>query len=774
MILRRRLLLTASLTVAGLTPVTGAWAQSAPSPIPGTPVPASSVPVTASTLVQKPAPKGAPNILIVLLDDVGFGAASTFGGPAQTTALDALAHDGLRFNRFHTAGICSPSRAALLTGRNPHATGIGAVMNTADGRPGYTGYHGKDTATIAEILRENGYSTAAFGKWHQTPDWEMSPSGPFDRWPTGEGFESFYGFIGGETNEFEPTLFNGTTPTMRPAGTGYHLSEDLAAHSIDWLRRQHSVTPDKPFFLYLATGGIHAPIQVPKPWIDRYRGQFDQGWDKLREEIFAREKRLGVIPKDARLTPRPAELPAWDSLSAEEKAFSSRLMEAYAAYLAHTDAQVGKVVQALKDSGQYDNTVIVYLVGDNGASMEGGTAGSLSYLRGLIGFPAPPVTDARLDDIGTRNAYAHVNAAWAWATDTPFPWGKSMAGHLGAIRNPMVITWPNGIKDKGGLRSQFGHINDVVPTLLDIVGIEAPKSVDGIAQKPMNGVSLRYTFDAPKAAERHNTQYFEVFGRRSIYHDGWFAMANHGPVPWKVALQDTDPAKDVWQLYDLRSDFSESTDLAAKEPARLEDMKRLFEQEAAANQVLPISGPKLFGRGLPDLAAGVKQATFHAGAVGIPETALPKVQNRSWGISATLRTDPAAQGVVAAVGGESAGWTIFVDAGHHAVFRYRAYDLQTLDLRSAAPLSAGQHRIDVDIAYQGQGFANGADVTLNIDGHREDAGKLRMTLPTYFTIDETFDVGIDRGSPVGDYPADAAPGYAFAGGAIGEVTISQK
>lgn len=761
MSISRHLLLAASAAALafGATGVAQAQAQ-APAPPPN------------PALAQKPAPKGAPNILLVLLDDVGFGAASTFGGPAQTPALQALAKDGLRFNRFHTTAICSPTRASLLTGRNPHAAGIGAVMNAADGRPGYSGYHGKDTATVAEVLRQNGYNTAAFGKWHQTPDWEISPSGPFDRWPTGEGFESFYGFFGGETDQFEPTLFEGTKPVLRPAGANYHLSEDLANRSIEWLHRQHSVTPDKPFFLYLATGGIHAPVQVPPQWLERYRGKFDGGWDKLREESFAREKRLGVIPKDAKLTPRPAELPAWESLTPDQKKFSARLMEAYAAFLAHTDEQVGKVIQSLKDSGQYENTVVVYVVGDNGASMEGGLQGSLSYLRGLVGLPEPANTTARIDDIGTQKAYAHINAAWAWATNAPFPWGKTMPNQLGGIRNPLVISWPAGIKDKGGLREQFGHVNDIVPTLLDIIGIEAPTNVNGVAQKPINGVSLRYSFDAPNAPERHKTQYFEVFGRRSIYHDGWFATANHGAVPWKVAYTDTDPAKDKWELYNLRKDFSQSTDLAAREPAKLEELKQIFQHEAEANQVLPISGIRLFNRGLPDISR--TQATYYPGAYGIPEPSLPKVANRSWGVSAKVQTTAEAQGVVAAVGGGSAGWSIHLDSDHHAIFTYRAYDLQTLTLRSTAPLSPGDHKIDVDLAYQGPSAAGSAAVTLKIDGQDQATGKLGMTVPTLFTIDETFDVGLDRGSPVGAYPAEAPVGYPFAGGTIKQVDIAQK
>lgn len=726
-------------------------------------------------LQQTPAPAGAPNVLLILLDDVGFGSAATFGGAAATPTLDALSAEGLRFNRFHTTAICSPTRSSLLTGRNPHATGIGSVMNGADGRPGYSGYHGKDTATIAEVLRQNGYNTAAFGKWHQTPDWEVSQSGPFDRWPTGEGFETFYGFQGGETSQFEPTLYDGTRPVMRPPGDHYHLTEDLADRSIQWLRSQHAVTPNKPFFLYFSTGGIHAPVQVPEDYIARYKGRFDGGWDQLREDIFARQKAAGVIPADAVLTPRPEELPAWDTLTPEQKAFSARLMESYAAFLTHTDDQIGRVVQSLKDSGQYDNTLILYVVGDNGASMEGGIQGSLSYLGTLIGIPEPePAKLARIDDTGSEKAYAHINSAWAWATNTPFQWGKQMPGYLGAMRNPLVVTWPAGITDAGGLRSQFGHVNDIVPTLLDVIGIQAPREVNGIAQKPINGVSLRYAFNAPQAPEQHRTQYFEVFGHRSIYHDGWFAGVDYGTRPWQVGRPGGAVTERPWALYDLRSDFSQSRNLADQEPAKLAELTALFEAEASANQVLPIGPPNYMDRGLPELSAGVTSATYYPGTQGVPETALPKMANRSWSISARIRAEPGAQGVIAAVGGNSAGWTLHLDEQRRPVFRYKLFDLQTLEVTGPTPLPAGEHDLVVDFAYDGPGYAKGGAVTLSVDGAEAASGRLVASTPAVLTIDETFDVGIDRGSPVGDYPTREFPGFAFTGGDIVQVGIQLK
>jgi arylsulfatase A-like enzyme len=735
----------------------------------------SKMSVTSQIESHKP-PKGAPNIVLVMLDDVGFGAASTFGGPTPTPALDSLAHDGLRYNRFHTTAICSPTRASLLTGRNPHATGIGAVMNSNDSRPGYSGIHGKDTATVAEILRQNGYNTVAFGKWHQTPDWEMSQSGPFDHWPTGEGFEKFYGFQGGETDQFDPTLYDGTTPVMRPAGKNYHLTEDLADHSIAWLRAQHSVTPDKPFFMYFATGGIHAPVQVPQEWAARYRGKFEQGWDKLREEIFARQKKLGVIPANTQLTSRPEGLPAWDSLTADQKKLSSRLMENYAAFLAHTDAQVGRLVQALKDNGEFENTLFIYIVGDNGASAEGGIEGSLNYMGTLQGLPEPEAGKlARIKTIGTEDAYAHVNAAWAWATNAPFQWTKAVASHLGGTRNGLVVTWPKRIADHGGLRTQFGHVNDITPTILEAVGIDAPKVVNGIDQKPMNGTSLVYSFADAKAPERHRTQYFEVFGHRAIYNDGWMASAFHSRLPWGPGItRDTKPFDaDRWELYDLRSDFSQANDLASKQPRKLAELQALFMREAEANQVLPLRGQGPSGAGLPSLSAGLTHATYHAGTVSVPEGAIPKMTNRSWSISSDLQLTAQAKGVIATIGGTTAGWSLYIDGQRRPTFRYRLFDLKTVELQGAV-LAPGQHSIRVDFDYAGGGYAKGGRLQLVVDGKPAGTDTLPASPPAFFSINETFDVGLDTGSPAGRYPPDAPLGFPFGGGEIKKVDIDVR
>ncbi|MEZ5709806.1 MAG: arylsulfatase [Blastomonas sp.] len=715
---------------------------------------------TAADYVRT-APQDAPNIVIVLLDDVGFGASSTFGGVIETPTLDALAAQGLRYNRFHTTAICSPTRASLLTGRNPHATGIGAVMNVADARPGYSGYMGRDTASIARILQQNGYATGAFGKWHQTPDWEISPAGPFDRWPTGQGFDRFYGFQGGETDQYDPTLYDGTRLVMRPDREGYHLTEDLADQSISWMRQVRASDPKKPFFLYFSTGGIHAPVQVPRQWIDPYRGKFDMGWDQLREIIFDRQKQLGVIPPDTQLTARPDIMPAWDSLSAEQKKFSARLMEAYAGFLAHTDAQVGKLVAELKERGEFDNTLFIYIVGDNGASAEGSLTGSLDYMGSMFGVSLPqgPETLARIDDIGMRGTYAHINAQWAWATDAPFQWTKTIASHLGGTRNGLVVSWPGHIGDEGGLRSQFGHVNDIAPTILDVLGLLAPDDVDGVAQKPMDGTSLAYTFTQPDAPERHTTQYFEVFGHRAIYHDGWMASAFHARLPWMAYLPKDPPLDDdVWELYDLRSDFSQARNLAASHPDKLAELKALFMAEAKRSNALPLRGQVLSKHGLPDPSHGRTTATYLPGTIGIPEVALPSMLGKSWSVEAKLFAGDTPQGVIAALGGTDAGLALFIDAHGRPSFAYRLYDRKNVLIAGKDALAPGEHEITVLFRHNGKGPLGGGDLVLMVDGKAVGQESIPATPPQY-SIHETFGVGIDSGAPVGPYPDNAAPGF---------------
>ncbi|MCB2066025.1 MAG: arylsulfatase [Erythrobacter sp.] len=733
-------------------------------------------PAAAQEGQEQPAAGHAPNVLIILLDDVGFGATSTFGGPVETPNLDALARGGLSYTRFHTTGICSPTRASLLTGRNPHRAGIGAVLNSADSRRGYSGVHRPDTATIATLLRANGYATAAIGKWHQTPDWELSQAGPFDRWPTGEGFDYFYGFQGGETDQFEPTLCEGTQPVQRPAGEEYHFTEDMTDRSIGWLRQHQSLRPDQPFLLYYATGAIHAPIQVPHEWIARFHGRFDQGWDALRQQTFARQQALGLIPADTQLPPRPEEIPAWDSQSPEDRAFAARAMEGYAGFLAHTDAEIGRLLDELRASGQFDNTLIFFVVGDNGASLEGGLEGSLNYMANLIGLPEDDAGHySRIDDFGGPNAYSHVNVGWAWASNAPYQWGKTMPAWLGAIRNPLVVSWPAGIPaaQDGTRRTQFGHVNDIAPTIMDVLGLDLPAQVNGVDQQPFDGTSLTYSFADAAAPERHTTQYFEVFGSRSLYDHGWFAAADHGRRPWAMPSIFAQPVEDdVWRLYNLADDPAQAHDLAQAEPQRLAAMQALFLEQAAANDLLPLRGQVVGATGLPTLANGRHSITFYPGTRGVPENGLPAMANRSWTITARLASGGAMQGVIGAVGGHSAGWSLWIDPQGHPVYTYRLFDMPVVSVRSEQALGSGPHEVAVDFAYDGGGFARGGAITLRVDGAEVAQGRLSATTTRMFTIDETFDLGLDRGSPVADYPAAGGMGYPLRGGSVESVTLS--
>ncbi|MBW2268132.1 MAG: arylsulfatase [Deltaproteobacteria bacterium] len=739
-----------------------------------------AVPLIALAVVGAPAvaarsgeaPEGAPHIVVVLLDDVGFGAAGPFGGPIPTPSLEALAAGGLRYNRFHTTAICSPTRASLLTGRNSHAVGVGAVLNSATNQPGYRGVLRESAASVAELLRQRGYGTSMWGKWHLTPDWEASPSGPFDRWPTGVGFERFYGFLGGETHQFEPTLYEGTTPVRRPDVADYHVTEDIADRAVAWMRLQHSLRPDEPFFVYFAPGATHAPLHVPRPWIDRFAGQFDRGWDALREETFARQKRLGVIPANARLTPRPPKLPAWQDLSPEQQKIAARLMETYAGFLAHTDAQVGKLVSALQDLGEFDNTLFFYIVGDNGASAEGGPFGGLNYMGGLMGVREDPkAVLARLDEIGGPSSYPQYPAGWAWAMDTPFQWVKTIASHLGGTRNPLVVSWPRRIRDAGGLRSQVSHVNDIVPTILEAVGIEAPARVNGVKQQPMDGTSLVYSFDDAAAKSRHRTQYFEIFGNRAIYHDGWMASAARGRVPWQILSPVGRPfEEDPWELYDLRQDFSQARDLAQAHPEKLRELQALFLEEARKNDVLPLHDSDARGEGLPNLASGRSRFTYFPGAIGIPESGAPGIQNRSHSITAEIDVPASgAEGVLVTEGGSVAGWSLYVDRDARPVYTYNFFGSARYTIVGNDRLPSGEHSVRFDFAYDGGGLGRGGSGTLLVDGEVVGRGRIERTTPAFFSIDETFDVGTDTGSPAGEYP----PHYAFTGG-IRRVTLELK
>ena len=709
-------------------------------------------------------PADAPNIVIILLDDVGFAATSTFGGLVETPHLDAMAAQGLSYNRFHTTGICSPTRASLLTGRNPHAAGVGAVINSAQPHPGRAGLLEADTATVAEILRQHGYATSMWGKWHLVPDHEASPTGPFDRWPTQMGFETFYGFLGGETHQFEPTLHEGTRPARRPAGENYHVTEDLAERAIAWIRLEKALRPDQPFLLYLAPGATHAPLHAPKEWIDRYRGHFDEGWDVLREKIFARQKKLGLIPQDAALTPRPEELRAWESLDANEKQVAARLMEVYAGFLAHTDAQVGRLLTALREMKLYDDTLIFYIVGDNGGSGEGGgdygTYNEMGRIQGVIQSPEDLI--AKIDTLGGPASYPHYSAGWGWATNTPFQWVKQVASHLGATRTPMVVSWPNGIEDQGALRSQFSHVNDITPTILEAAGIATPAEVNGVSQKPMDGQSLVYSFNDPEAAERHQTQYFEVLAHVALYHQGWMLSGrNRARVPWG-RLTSTDDEKEAydWELYDLQKDFSQAHDLSDAEPEKLARLQNLFWAEAGRNQVLPLSGRPAGQKPFPALGEGRSQATYSAGAVGLHESAVPDLKNIDHRVLADIVVpEEGAHGVIAALGGVVAGWSLYVTEDGKPAYTYNLFGKTRTTLRGDQALAPGPAELEFRFDYDEGGLGQGADLELRVNGKRVAQSRLEASVPAFFSIDETFDVGTDTGSAAGDYD----PHFAFNG-----------
>lgn len=723
--------------------------------------------------------KDAPNVVLVLLDDVGFGAASTFGGVIETPTLDMLAGEGLRYNRFHTTAICSPTRAALLTGRNPHTANVGAVLNSSNSHPGWQGILGPETASVAQVLRQHGYSTAIFGKWHLTPVWEASPIGPFDRWPVGLGFEKFYGFLGGETDQYEPTLINGTTLVHRPDRDDYHLTEDLAEQAVSWIQMQKTVAPEKPFFVYFAPGATHAPLQVHRPWIDRYQGQFAEGWDALRDEIFQRQKALGVIPENAALTSRHAELPAWSSLSDDEQKIAQRLMETYAGFLTHTDVQVGRLVDQLKAMDQFENTLFIYIVGDNGGSSEGGLAGSVNYMGQLQGVPEPTAKKMeRLEDIGGADTFPHFPSAWAWATNTPFPWVKQVASHLGGTRNAAVISWPRQISDQGGLRSQFSHVVDIVPTILDAVGVSMPAEVNGVPQLPLDGASLLPSFSSADAAEHRATQLFEVHGHRSIYHEGWMASALHSTLPWSVGkpAPETSFDDDTWELYNLEQDFSQSQDLAAVMPEKLRELRQKFNEEAERMGILPLQNSLVALREapLPQSRNDRTSFTFHAGTVGIPERMAPRIFNRSWRLRALLDEADATsspQGVIATMGGTVAGWSLYLDELSRPVFEYRVFEAEHFRIVGDKPWDSNHHELIVNFEYDGGGYGKGGVFSLRAGRNELGRHSVKITPPAYFSIDETFDIGIDTGSPAGRYPANSSLGYPFVKGEIKKVEV---
>ena len=720
------------------------------------------------------APAKAPNVLIVLIDDMGFGQSSAFGGPINMPTVDRLANNGLRYNEFHTTALCSPTRSALLSGRNHHMNNFGSIAESATAFPGQTGQRPNSVATVAEMLRLNGYSTAAFGKSHETAAWEVSPSGPTDRWPTRSGFDKFYGFIGGETNQWAPLIYDGMTQVEPSKGPKYHFMTDMTNQAIAWMGYQKALTPDKPFFIYFAPGATHAPHQVPKEWIAKYKGRFDQGWDRLREETLARQKRLGVVPAETKLAPKPAAIKDWAALTPDEKKLFARQMEVFAGFGEYTDTEIGRLVQAVADIGQLDNTLIFYIVGDNGASAEGGMNGlynEMTYFNGV----QETVQDIlkHYDELGGPTTYPHYAAGWAVAGDTPFTWTKQVASSYGGTRNGMVIHWPAGITAKGQVRSQWHHVIDITPTILEAAGLPEPKSVNGTPQAPVEGVSLGYTFADPKAPSRHTTQYFEIFGNRAMYQDGWLASTVHR-APWEFK-PSTTLENDTWELYDTRTDFSLANNLAATNPEKLKELQALFLKEAVKYSVLPIDD-RLLERlnaalvGRPDLMAGRTSLTVYNGMLGMSENVFINVKNRSHTITAEVDIPKTgAKGVLLAQAGRFGGWSLYLKDGR-PTYTYNWLGLQRYTLAAKQALPAGKATILFDFAYDGGGVGKGGTGTLFVNGKKVATGRIDRTQCCAFSADEGADVGADEGTPVTE--AYKVP-FKFSG-KIGKVTIELK
>lgn len=730
---------------------------------------------TAPLRFEVKAPAHAPNVVVVLLDDIGFGASSAFGGPIRMPTLDRMAAEGVRYNRFHTTALCSPTRVALLTGRNHHINNAGAIMELATGFPGNTGVRPLSVTPLAEILRLNGFSTAAFGKYHETAPWEVSVSGPYDRWPTHSGFDKFYGFIGGETNQWAPAIYDGTIRIETPQTPGYHFTTDMTNQAINWMQAQQSLTPDKPFYVYFATGALHAPHHVSKEWSDKYKGEFDEGWDKLRDQTFAKQKQMGIIPENTQLTARPKEIPAWDDMSADQKRLFERQMEVYAGFGEQTDYEVGRLVKALEDMGEMDNTIFIYIVGDNGASAEGGPEGSyneMMALNGIIGN-ASQMMD-HIDDWGMPSTFPHYAIGWAHALDCPFQWTKQVASHFGGTRNGMVIRWPEKIKAKGEIRSQFGHVVDIAPTVLEATGLPEPRKVNGIEQYPMDGVSLAYTWDDANAKERHTTQYFEMFGNRGIYSDGWVACTRHS-IPWVMA--PLPPVKDdVWELYNTNEDFSEANNLAEQNPEKLKELQALFDKEAIRNHVYPIDDRRserfdasIAGR--PDLMGKRTSLTVYPGMIGMMENVFINNKGRSYTMTADVElSNDKTNGVIIAQAGRFGGWSLYMKDGkvHHV---YNFFGLEHTNISSTKAIGPGKHAIKYEFVYDGGKPGSGGQCILYVDNQKVAEGRIPKTQPFAFSADEGVDVGMDSETTVTDDYKQGANSFT---GTIYQVKVDTK
>ena len=722
------------------------------------------------------APAGAPNVIVVLVDDLGFAGTSTFGGPVGTPTFDRLASEGIYYNNFHTTAVCSPTRAAIKSGRNHHVANMGGIIETGTAFPGNTGQIPNSVAPVAEMLRLNGYSTGAFGKWHELAAWEASVSGPLARWPTFRGFDKFYGFLGGETNQWAPFIYDGVHPVELPEDPNYHFLTDMTNQTVAWIRYQKALTPDRPFFVYFAPGATHAPHHVPKEWIARWKGKFEQGWDKLRDQILARQIEQGIVPKGTKLAPKPKAIPDWDTLSADEKKLFAHQVEVFAAYIEMTDHEIGRVVEAVKETGELDNTLIFLVYGDNGTSAEGGRNGMFSEMTYFNGVQEKvPDMLKKLDKWGGPETYPHMAAGWAVAYDTPYQWTKQVASDHGGTKVGMAIHWPKGIKSRGELRTQFHHVIDVAPTILEAAGLPEPRKVNGVPQIPMNGTSMVYTFDDAKAKDRHVTQYFEMFGNRAMYHDGWFARTLH-KAPWERHPR-RGLTEDIWELYDTRSDFSLVNDLAKKYPKKLADLQALFMKEAERNHVLPIDDRTIERvnaaiAGRPNLMAGRTSLTLAEGMTGMTENVFLNIKNKSKTIVAEIDVPQGgAHGAIIVQGGRFGGWGLYVNNGVPA-YDYNFLGLQRFTVAAKDKLKPGKATIKFDFAYDGGGLAKGGMGTLYVNDKKVAEGRIERTQPMVFSADETADVGIDLATPVVE--AIGAESKSRFTGKIRKVTVEVK
>lgn len=725
-------------------------------------------------LFQVTAPEGAPNVLIVLVDDLGFAGTSAFGGPVSTPEFDALAAEGLRFVNFHTTAVCSPTRVSLKSGRNHHRANMGGVTESATAFPGNTGMIPNSVAPLAEILRLNGWSTAAFGKWHETAAWEVSVAGPHDRWPLRQGFDKFYGFLGGETNQWAPFIYDGVHPVELPTDPEYHFLEDMTDQAVSWIRYQKALTPDRPFFVYYAPGAVHAPHHVPQDWSARWKGKFDQGWDVMREEIFARQIEAGIVPEGTKLPAKPDAIPDWDSLSQQEKDLFTRQAEVFAGFIEMTDFEIGRLMDAVESTGELDNTLVFFIYGDNGTSAEGGRNGmynEMTYFNGV---------EQGLDDLmeymdvwGGPETYPHMASGWAVTFDTPYKWVKQVASDFGGTKVGMAVRWPEGFAAKGEQRGQFAHVVDVAPTILEVAGLPFPHMVNGVPQEPMDGTSMAYLFDDKEAKEQHTSQYFEMFGNRAIYSDGWWARTIH-KAPWEAKPRNALD-QDEWELFDTTKDFSLSTDIAAEHPEKLESMKTSFMIEAGRNHVLPIDdrtverfNSELAGR--PDLMAGRTSLTLADGMTGMTENVFLNIKNRSKRITAQVEV-PAngGHGTVIAQAGRFGGWSLYVENGVPA-YAYNWLGIEMYTVSATEPLTEGAHEIIFDFDYDGGGPGKGGDGTLFVDGVEVARGRIDQTQAIIFSADETADVGIDLATPVVEaIGAEAASRFT---GKVASVTVA--